>query len=87
MTRSEFVSICRECDITVDGDSGYWKQYLVISYNSDEESIHAGFYKPEKNYKVAKENVMRMVNKFKELELIRKKNMMNNKLEQIKEDF
>lgn len=83
----EFLSICKECDITVDGDNGYWQKYPVLSYNTSEEAMYAGFYKAEKSYEVAKENVMRMVNRFKELELFRKQNLLRNKLEQIKEDF
>ena len=87
MTMDEFLSICKECDITVVGDNGYWQKYPVLSYNSDEEALEAGFYKAEKSYEVAKENVLRMVNKFKELELERKKSLLNDKLEEIKEDF
>lgn len=87
MTMDEFLSLCKECDITVVGDDGYWQKYPVLSYNASEEAMYAGFYKAEKNYEVAKENVMRMVNKFKELELFRKQNLLRNKLEEIKEDF
>ena len=87
MSREEFLSLCKECDITVVGENGYWQKYPVLSYNASEEAMYAGFYKAEKSYEVAKENVMRMVNKFKELELFRKQNLLRNKLEQIKEDF
>lgn len=87
MTMDEFLSICKECDITVVGDNGYWKNYNVLGYNADEEAMYVGFYKAEKSYEVAKENVMRMVNKFKELELMRKQDLLKNKLDEIKEDF
>lgn len=87
MTMDEFIRLCKECEITVDGNNGYWQKYPVLSYNASEEAMYAGFYKAEKSYEVAKENVTRMVNKFKELELFRKQNLLRNKLEQIKEDF
>ena len=87
MNRSEFISICKECDITIDGDVGYWKTYPVIYYNADEETIYSCFYLPEKSYKEAKENALRRVNTYKELELSRKQNMLKNKLEKIKDDF
>ena len=61
MTMNEFISLCKECDITVEGNSGYWKTYHVLAYNADEETLSAGFFKAEKNYEVAKENVTRMV--------------------------
>ena len=87
MNREEFISICKECDITVDGNDGYWQGHPVLSYREDEEAMHAGFFSAEKNCEVAKENVMRMVNMFKEMELFRKQNLLRNKLEEIKEDF
>lgn len=43
MNREEFISICKECDITVDGNDGYWQGYTVLSYREDEEAMHAGF--------------------------------------------
>lgn len=38
----------KECDITVDGNSGYWKTYHVLAYNADEETLSAGFLKQRK---------------------------------------
>lgn len=65
MTMDEFIRLCKECDITVEGNSGYWQKYPVLSYK--DEAIYAGFFNPEKNYELAKENVLSMVNTFKEL--------------------
>ncbi len=87
MTMEEFIRLCKECDITVIGENGYWQKYPVLSYNASEEAMYAGFYKAEKSYKVAKDNVTKMVNKFKELELFRKQNLLRNKLGKIENDF
>ena len=48
MNREEFISICKECDITVDGNDGYWQGHPVLSYREDEEAMHAGFFRQRK---------------------------------------